>query len=70
MVALEAIREALVVLDEDIHKLEECIEECSDTIGVNYEHIFENDERIVKVDGMIESQHSRLEALQWRCRNV
>ena len=69
MVALEAIREALVLLDKDISDLEECIEGNSDHIGDNYELINVNDHLIIETDTIIETQQKRLEALQWRCRN-
>ena len=70
MVALEAIREALVVLDGDITQLENCIELSSEDIGVNYEHIKFNDERITVNDQEIEAQNVRLESLQGRCRDM
>lgn len=69
MVALEAIREALVQLDSDIHELETCIEGNSGHIGVNFDQITQNDFRIETNDIEIGRQQHRLEALQWRCRN-
>ena len=70
MVALEAIREALVVLDSDIGELEHCIELNAEMIGDNYEHINYNDERITTNDAEIERQNQKLESLQWRCRDM
>ena len=69
MVALEAIREALVVLDQDIGDLEFCIESNADYIGDNFDHINTNDEEITVNDVEIENQQVRLENLQWKCRD-
>ena len=70
MVALEAIRGALVLLDTDIAQLENCIELGADDIGVNYESIKYNDVLVSVCDEEIEVQHGRIESLQGRCRSM
>ena len=69
MVALEAIREALVSLDKDIGDLEFCIENNAEYIEDNYDHINSNDGAIAACDIEIEEQELRLERLQGRCRS-
>ena len=69
MIALEAIREALVKLDTEITALEGCIESNSGVIGTNWGDIDANDRVIIENDEQLAIQHERLEALQWRCIN-
>ena len=46
MIALEAIREALVTVDNDLHNLELCIKDCKGMIDVNYGYIETNERSI------------------------
>lgn len=50
MIALEAIREALVKLDTEITALEGCIESNSGVIGTNWGDIDANDRVIIEND--------------------
>ena len=70
MVALEAIRAALVVLDTDITELESCIEKGADHIGENYEHITFNDGKMEENQVEVSAQQFRLESLQFKCRDM
>ena len=70
MVALEAIRAALVVLDTDITELEDCIERSADHIGENYEHITFNDSAMEINQLEVTRQQTQLESLQFRCRDM
>ena len=56
MIALEAIREALVKLDYDITDLETCIETNAATISHNYDLIYANEHLIAINDAEIEAQ--------------
>ena len=46
MIALEAIREALVTVDNDLHDLELCIKDCKGMIDVNYGYTETNERSI------------------------
>ena len=63
MIALEAIREALVKLDTDITSLEGCIEDNKGVINTNLGGIEGNDVLILANDDELEVQQARLEAL-------
>jgi hypothetical protein len=63
MVALEAIREALVELDYDIDALEDCIEENNHDISDNEHGISDNDHGISENDHEIEKQQYRIKRL-------
>ena len=68
MVALEALREALVELDSDIDSLEDCISDNDDRISENDAGIAENDRGIEENDDEISDQEERVERLQRQCR--
>ena len=68
MVALEALREALVELDSDIDDLEDCISDNDDGIKANDAGIYENDVEIEENDSEISDQEERIERLQRQCR--
>lgn len=68
MVALEAIREALVDLDYEIDHLEDCIDQNDYDIHDNYEDINRNDQGIDYNDREIDDQRYRLKRLQKQCR--
>ena len=70
MIALEAIREALVTVDNDLHSLELCIKDCSGMIDVNYGYIETNERSIEWNTDEIEIQYRRLESLQRQCRKT
>lgn len=63
MVALEAIREALVELDYDIDALEDCIDENVHRIAENEDSISDNDHGISENDDEIEKQQYRIKRL-------
>lgn len=69
MVALEALREALIELDHEIDHLEDCISENDDGIEYNDDGIYENEHGIEDNDDEIADQQDRVEDLQKRCRN-
>lgn len=56
MIALEAIREALVMLEYDIENLEVCVENCTGSIGTNNDIIYVNDHLMAETDIIIEKQ--------------
>merc|ERR1712084_32352 len=56
MVALEAMREALVELDHDVDELESCISDNNDDIEKNHYGIHSNDDGISEVDDEISDQ--------------
>ena len=64
MIALEAIREALVTVNNDLHNLELCIKDCSGMIDVNYGYIETNERSIQWNTDEVEIQYRRLESLQ------
>ena len=68
MVALEAIREALVDLDYEIDHLEDCIDDNNYRIHDNYDDIKDNDWGIEENDQEIDDQRYRLKRLQKQCR--
>ena len=68
MVALEALREALVELDSDIDSLEDCISDNDDRIDENDAGIRDNDSGIEENDDEISDQEDRVERLQRQCR--
>jgi len=70
MVALEAIRAALVVLDTDIIELESCIEKGADHIGENYEHITFNDGSMEINTVEVTRQQTQLKSLQDKCSDM
>ena len=68
MVALEAIREALIDLDYDIDRLEDHIDQNADDIEDNHYHIRRNDDGIDENDHEIDDQRYRVKRLQKECR--
>ena len=68
MIALEAIREALVDLDYEIDHLEDCIDDNNYRIHDNYDAIKDNDWGIDENDREIDDQRYRLKRLQKQCR--
>ena len=68
MVALEALREALVRLDRDIDDLDDCISQNDEDISENDEGIARNDYGIDENDEEISDQESRIERCQRACR--
>ena len=71
MIALEAMRDALVDLDHDIDNLEDCVSSNDDGIADNFDHIQDNDYRvgISKNDDEIHDQDYRIRHLQDLCRD-
>ena len=68
MVALEALREALVDLDRDIDDVESCISDNDDGISDNDAGIAKNDYGISENDAEISDQNDRVDSLQRQCR--
>ena len=68
MVALEALREALVDVDRDIDDLDDCISDNDHRISDNEGRIYDNDHGIEDNDDEIEDQQKRVERLQRQCR--
>ena len=68
MVALEALREALVDLDHEIDDLDDCISHNDEDISENDEGVRDNDYGIRENDEEISDQENRIERLQRDCR--
>ena len=68
MVALEALREALVSIDHDIDDLDDCISHNDSDISENDDGIAANDYGIHENDSEISDQEDRIKDLQDRCR--
>jgi len=68
MVALEALREALNVLDYEIDQVEECVSDNNSDIEDNYYLIADNDDGIAYNDDEIDKQQYRIKLLQKQCR--
>ena len=70
MVALEALREALVDLDHEIDDLDDCISHNDEDISENDDGIRDNDFGIQENDEEISDQESRIERMQRACRRA
>ena len=68
MVALEALREALVDLDRDIDDLDDCISDNDEDISANDSCIERNDYDIQENDDEISDQENQVSRLQRQCR--
>ena len=70
MIALEALREALVDIDRDIDDLDDCLSHCSECISENEEGVSENDAGCHENDVMCGVCEDRVRDLQERAQEV
>ena len=70
MIALEALREALVDIDRDIDDLDDCLSHCSECISENEEGVSENDAGCHENDVMCGVCEDRVRDLQARAQDV
>merc|ERR1712228_598354 len=70
VIALEALREALVDIDHEIDELDDCISSNDSGISHNDDCIADNDHKISDNDSEIDHQRHRVEDLQSTCRRT
>ena len=68
MIALEALREALVEIDHDIDDLDSCVSDNDDGISDNDHGRHHCDDEISENEDEISDQEDRVKDLQYRCR--